>query len=147
MESSKRCWLTTPSWMPALVSDFDHAPRHVEIGRHRLLHLDVLLGCGATLHRFQAEFGEGAHIDVIDTRMPAQFLEIGDEFASVTVGERAGAVGMEVGASHHFIADIGVSARMLVSNSAGSDDADPHASYCDMARRAIRLRRCKAMLS
>ena len=102
---------------------------------------------GATLHRFQAEFGEGAHVHIIDARMPAQLLEIGNELAAVAVGERAGAVGMEVRASHHFIADVGVGARVFVSDGAGADDADPHASYCDMARRAIRRRRCKAMLS
>ena len=71
--------------------------------------------------------------------MPAQVFIVGNEFAAVAFGEGAGAVGMEVGASHYLIADVGVGARVFVSDGSGADDADPHANYCDMARRAIRL--------
>jgi hypothetical protein len=118
---------------------FDHAARGFQIGRHGLLHLDVLLRLGATLHRLQAEFGEGANIHVIDARVPAQVLVIGNELAAVALGEGAGAVGVKVGASHHLVADVGVRSRVFVSDGAGADDADPHASYCDMRGARFRL--------
>ena len=44
----------------------DHLPRRIEVGRNRLLHLDVLFRLGADLDRLQAEVRERADVDVVD---------------------------------------------------------------------------------
>ena len=41
-----------------LIGDFDHAPRRLERGRNRLLHLNVPAGLGTRLNRLQSEIRE-----------------------------------------------------------------------------------------
>ena len=57
-----------------LARGLDHLARGFEVGRDRLLHLDVLLGFRADLDRLQAEVRERADIDVVDLGVAADFL-------------------------------------------------------------------------
>ena len=83
LESSKRCWLTTPSTMPAWRAVSIMRRAVATLGGNGLLHLDVLAGLGADLERLQAEIREGADIHEVHLRVAADLLVRADEFGAV----------------------------------------------------------------
>src|SRR6185437_9373443 len=81
-ESSKRCWLTTPSTMPR-ARGLDHLARGRDIRRDRLLHLNVLAGFGARLQRLQPKIRKGADVHVVHRGVRADVPVIGEKLAAM----------------------------------------------------------------
>src|SRR5579875_2290922 len=104
----------------------DHPPRVGQLDRHRLLHLNVLAGGGAALHRGQPEVREGADVDEIDVCAGADLLPSFGEADAVALGEGPPEGGVFVAADGDLVADVAVSLHVLVCNGAGADDSYSH---------------------
>jgi hypothetical protein len=117
LESSKRCWLTTPSRMP---------PRRREIGGDGFLDLNMFTGLGANLQRLQAEIGERAEIDIVDIGVAADLFISGDEGGAVPCGEVLAAHGIDVGAHRNAETDVPIGEGVFVGDGSGSDYSYSH---------------------
>ena len=112
--------------MPPRARRIHHLARRLEIGGHRLLNLHVLFRLGADLQRLQPKIGERADIHVIHARMPAHLLEARHKLAAIFIGKRAPALSIDIGANNQFIADIGVSLRVLMRNRPSPNHPNAH---------------------
>jgi peptidyl-prolyl cis-trans isomerase SurA len=106
--------------------DLDHPARGGEVGGDGLLHLDMLAGFGADEEGLEAEIREGADIDVIDVGVAADFLEGGDENATMKGGKIRAAGRIDVRAGGYLKADVPVRLGVFVGNGSRSNDAYSH---------------------
>ena len=109
-----------------LSGDFDHAPRRLERGRNRLLHLNVPAGLGTRLNRLQSEIRESTDVDEVQVRMPTHVLVTIEKLGADRLGESASMLGSAAGTDTDREAQFFVHARMKRRNCARAYEADSH---------------------